>query len=441
MSDTAFINTGHGFHVLTKPIGPICNLGCRYCFYLEKEKLYPNERQWRMNDEVLEEYIRQYIQDQPMPEINFAWQGGEPTLLGVEFFRKVVELQQKCAGDKKISNALQTNGTLLNDEWCEFLAAHKFLIGLSIDGPRELHDQYRVDKRKKPTFDAVVRGLELLKKHKVDFNTLTVVNRANSQQPLEVYRFLKEIGSEFLQFIPLVERRASAPFKAIGFDFAEPPEPGQPGDPQLPVTDWSVEAGQYGHFLCTIFDEWVRKDVGKVFVQLFDAALGNWMELGSSLCVFAEKCGMTLALEHNGDIYSCDHYVYPKYHLGNILNQSLGGMVRSDRQTKFGNDKLDSLPQYCRKCGVRFACNGECPKHRFIKTPDGEDGLNYLCPAYKQFFNHIDSCICTMAQLLRNGHAAADIMEIPAGEINSLAHRCSSGGAGAVHPSADGSSP
>ena len=328
MNDAAPINAGHGFHVLTKPIGPICNLDCRYCFYLEKEKLYPNERQWRMSDEMLEEYIRQYIQDQPMPEINFAWQGGEPTLLGVEFFRKVVGLQQQYVGGRKISNALQTNGTLLDDEWCEFLAAHKFLIGLSIDGPRELHDQYRVDKRQKPTFDAVMRGLELLRRHKVDFNTLTVVNRANSQQPLEVYRFLKEIGSEFLQFIPLVERRASAQSKTPGFDFAEPPEPGHPGDPQSPVTEWSVEAKPYGNFLCVIFDEWVRQDVGRVFVQLFDAALGNWMELGSSLCVFAEKCGAALAIEHNGDLYSCDHYVYPKYHLGNILNQSLGGMAR-----------------------------------------------------------------------------------------------------------------
>jgi uncharacterized protein len=239
-----------------------------------------------------------------------------------------------------------------------------------------------------------------------------VVNRANSQQPLEVYRFLKEIGSEFLQFIPLVERRASAPFQALGFDFTEPPEPGHPGDPQSPVTEWSVEAKPYGNFLCAIFDEWVRQDVGRVFVQLFDAALGNWMGLGSSLCVFAEKCGAALAIEHNGDLYSCDHYVYPKYHLGNILNQSLDGMVRSDRQTKFGNDKFDTLPQHCRKCEVRFACNGECPKHRFIKTPDGEDGLNYLCPAYKRFFNHIDPGLRLMAQLLRNGHAAADIMEI-----------------------------
>ena len=414
MNDAAPINTVHGFHILTKPIGPICNLDCRYCFYLEKEKLYPGEHPWRMSDAVLEEYIRQYIQDQTVPEIHFAWQGGEPTLLGVEFFRKVVELQQKYAGRKKISNALQTNGTLLDDEWCEFLAAHKFLIGLSMDGPRELHDRYRVDKRQKPTFDAVMRGMELLRKHRVDFNTLTVVNRANSQEPLAVYRFLKEIGSEFLQFIPLVERQASAQAKTLGFDFAEPPEPGCPGAQSSPVTEWSVEAQQYGNFLCAIFDEWVRKDVGQIFVQLFDVALGNWMGLGSSLCVFAEKCGAALAIEHNGDLYSCDHYVYPRYRLGNILNQSLGAMVRSDPQTKFGNDKFDSLPQYCRKCEVRFACNGECPKHRFIKTPDGEDGLNYLCPAYKRFFNHIDPAMRAMAQLLRDGRAAADIMRIPA---------------------------
>ena len=406
------INAGRSFHVLTKPIGPICNLDCTYCFYLEKQKLYPDERQWQMSDAVLEAYIRQYIQDQPVPEINFAWQGGEPTLLGVGFFRKVVGLQQKYAGGKTISNALQTNGTLLDAEWCEFLAAHKFLIGLSIDGPRELHDKYRVDKGQKPTFDAVMRGLELLKQHKVEFNTLTVVNRANSQRPLEVYRFLKEIGSEFLQFIPLVERQASAQLQARGFDFAGPPANCQANDPPSPVTEWSVEAGQYGNFLCTIFDEWVRKDVGRVFVQLFDVALGNWMGLGSSLCVFAEKCGVALALEHNGDLYSCDHYVYPKYRLGNLMNQSLGGMVRSHEQTRFGNDKFDLLPQYCRKCEVRFACNGECPKHRFIKTPEGEDGLNYLCPAYKKFFNHIDPPMRAMGRLLGNGHAAAAIMEI-----------------------------
>lgn len=402
------------FHLLTKPIGPICNLDCKYCFYLEKEKLYPGERQWRMSDEVLAEYVRQYIESQPGPEVYFAWQGGEPTLLGVDFFRKAVALQQQFAGGKVISNALQTNGTLLDEEWCRFLAGEKFLIGLSIDGPRELHDQYRVDKGQKPTFDRVMRGLELLKQHRVDFNTLTVVSDANSRQPLEVYRFLKNIGSEFLQFIPLVERNAAS--NEAGLDFAAPPVLGHArvgtDNALSPVTPWSVKSEQYGIFLCTIFDEWVRRDVGKVFVQLFDVALGNWMGLGSSLCVFAETCGSAMAIEHNGDVYSCDHYVYPQYRLGNVMNQSLGEMVGSPSQTKFGNDKADLLPRYCRDCEVRFACNGECPKHRFIRTPDGEEGLNYLCAAYKKFFNHADPQMKTMARLLREGRAAADIMQL-----------------------------
>jgi uncharacterized protein len=394
---------------MTKPIGPICNLDCKYCFYLEKEKLYPDERKWRMPDDVLEQYISQYIASQPQEQISFAWQGGEPTLLGVEFFRKVCELQRKYADGKTITNALQTNGTLLDDEWCAFLAEHKFLIGLSIDGPRELHDRYRVDKHQKPTFDDVMRGLELLKNHKAEFNTLTVVNRANSQRPLEVYRFLKEIGSGFIQFIPLVERQAQTRLTVLGMDFAEPPVPGEIERP--PVTGWSVEAKQYGEFLVRIFDEWVRNDVGRIFVQLFDVALGNWMGAGSSLCVFAEKCGAAMAMEHNGDLYACDHYVYPRYRLGNILNQSLGQMVNSPEQQKFGDDKLDTLPQYCRKCEVRFACNGECPKHRFMQTPDGEDGLNYLCPAYKRFFNHIDPHMRMMADLLRAQQPPAMIMQ------------------------------
>jgi len=398
--------------VLTKPVGPICNLDCKYCFYLEKQKLYPEEREWKMSDAVLEEYIRQYIEFQPTAEINFAWQGGEPTLLGVGFFRKAVQLQQKYAAGKTIFNALQTNGTLLDHEWCEFLAANKFLVGISIDGPRELHDKYRVDKGQRPTFDAVMRGLELLKRYKVDFNTLTVVNRANSRQPLAVYRFLDQIGSEFIQFIPLVERRPSAESKLFGLDFSPPPDLKQKDAARSPLTEWSVEAKRYGKFLCTIFDEWVRKDVGRIFVQLFDVALSNWMGLGSPLCVFAEKCGAALALEHNGDLYSCDHYVYPKYSLGNLMNQNLGEMVRSKAQLQFGSDKSDLLPDYCRKCEVRFACNGECPKHRFIKTPDGEDGLNYLCAAYKRFFTHIDPFMNTMAQLLKRGDAAAEIMKM-----------------------------
>jgi uncharacterized protein len=412
MKKPADIKTAHGFHVLTKPIGPICNLDCSYCFYLEKQQLYPEERSWRMNDVVLESYIRQYIRSQPGNDIHFAWQGGEPTLLGVEFFQKAVALQEKYAGDKLIHNALQTNGTLLDDRWCEFLAANQFLVGLSIDGPRELHDRYRVDKGQKPTFDAVMRGLGFLKKHRVEFNTLTVVNRTNSQSPLEVYRFLKATGSGFIQFIPLVERLPASDAAAAGLDFAEPPDPARPRTAESPVTAESVDAGQYGDFLCSIFNEWVRQDVGRVFVQLFDVALGNWMGLGSALCVFAETCGSALAIEHNGDLYSCDHYVYPKYRLGNILNQRLGEMVQSRQQTQFGRDKSTSLPKYCRDCQVRFACHGECPKHRFIKTPAGEDGLNYLCAAYKKFFHHIDPHLRAMGHLLQQGRPAAEVMSM-----------------------------
>lgn len=404
-----------GLHVMSKPIGPICNLDCKYCFYLEKEKLYDGGEKWAMSDDVLESYIRQYIEQQDVPEVGFAWQGGEPTLLGVRFFRKVVELQKKYAGGKTISNALQTNGTLLDDEWCAFLSESKFLIGLSIDGPRELHDFYRVDKKQQPTFNEVMRGLEFLKKHKTEFNTLTVVNRANGSHPREVYHFLKEIGSGFIQFIPLVERLPSkGKLPILDLDFAVPPVPGEKYDPDSPVTNWSVGEHQYGEFLCTIFDEWVRKDVGRYFVQLFDVALGNWMGMGGGLCVFAEKCGRALALEHNGDLYSCDHYVYPKYKLGNLMNQSLAALVDSPQQQQFGEEKSTSLPAYCRKCPVKFACNGECPKHRFVDTPDGDPGLNYLCPSYKRFFTHVDPYMKTMADLIRQGRAPAEIMSMRA---------------------------
>jgi uncharacterized protein len=395
---------------MTKPIGPICNLDCKYCFYLEKEKLHEPGEKWKMSDEVLETYVRQMIEGQDQPRIDFAWQGGEPTLLGVDFFRKAVALQDKYANGKEITNALQTNGTLLDDEWCEFFSQRTFLIGLSIDGPRELHDRYRVDKQQNPTFDAVLRGLDFLKKHKTEFNTLTVVHRGNSQHPIEVYDFLKSIGSKYLQFIPLVERLPTQLVKIRGFDLMEPPDPHSAENEKSPVTPWSVEARAFGNFLCAIFDHWVKRDVGEVFVQLFDVALGNWMGLGSSLCVFAETCGRALAIEHNGDLYSCDHYVYPKYKLGNILNQSLGAMVDSPQQRQFGIDKSASLPKYCRDCEVRFACNGECPKHRFIHTPDGESGLNYLCAGYKQFFNHIDPYMKLMTQLLNSRRPASDIM-------------------------------
>lgn len=398
------------FHVMTKPIGPLCNLDCSYCFYLEKEKLFPAGTNFKMTDEVLEEYIRQYIGGQDAPEVTFAWQGGEPTLLGANFFRRVVALQARHAGGKIIHNALQTNGTQLDDGWCEFFKENNFLIGLSIDGPARLHNAGRVDKKGRATYDAVLAGLRLLKKHGVEFNTLTVVSRKTVGHALDVYRFLRDIGSGFLQFIPLVERHPDAEAKALGLDLAVPPVPGRDGEIARLVTEWTVPAKDYGAFLCTIFDEWVRRDVGRTFVQMFDVALGNWSAQGGGLCVFSPTCGTALAMEHNGDVYSCDHYVYPQYRLGNIMSGSLGEMVGSAFQEKFGRDKFDSLPRYCLECDVRFACHGECPKHRFIRTPDGEPGLNYLCAGYKQFFRHVDPHMKRMTELLRAGRAPAEIM-------------------------------
>lgn len=402
------------FHIMTKPIGPICNLDCKYCFYLEKENFYPAGEKWRMPEPVLESYVRQYIESQDQPEVAFAWQGGEPTLLGIDFFRRVVDLQRKHAGGKTISNAFQTNGILLDDHWCRFLRDERFLVGISIDGPRELHDRWRLDKQQRPTFDAVMRGIDLLKMHRVDFNTLTVVSSTNAEHPTQVYRFLKQAGSGFMQFIPLVERQPSVELRIRGRHHSEPPEPGQAQPPTTTaaVMPWSVRPWQYGNFLVEIFDEWVQRDVGRAFVQIFDVALGIWAGVGSSLCLFTETCGNALALEHDGQLYSCDHFVYPQYHLGSILDRPLAETARSEAQRKFGQDKRDTLPAYCRRCDVRFACNGECPKNRFERTPDGEDGLNYLCPGYKRFFHHIDPYMKVMTQLLRSGRPAALVMEV-----------------------------
>ena len=397
---------------MAKPIGPLCNLDCRYCFYLEKENLFPSKENFKMTDEVLEAYIRQYIEQQDIPEINFAWQGGEPTLVGVDFFRKVVALQSKYANGKHISNALQTNGTLLDDHWGEFLAEHQFLIGLGVDGPPKLHNIYRVDKKGAGSYDRMAVGLRFLKKHGVKFNTLTVVNRMNSRKPLEVYRYLKQIGSGFIQFIPLVERLLDGEAARLGLDLAAPPRMDETEINRPSVTEWSVESKTYGEFLIAIFDEWVRNDVGQVFVQLFDATLGATMSMKSSLCLFSPTCGTAMALEHNGDVFSCDHYVYPRYKLGNILNQNLRDLADSEFQRKFGRDKSDSLPCLCRECEVRYACHGECPKHRFLRTQDGEDGLNYLCAAYKRFFSHSAPAMRTMAHLLQARRPAADIMSM-----------------------------
>ena len=395
---------GGSFHILTKPIGPICNLDCKYCFYLEKEVLYPTESKWAMQDDVLETYIRQHIEAQPTDIINFAWQGGEPTLLGVDFFRKVVRLQAEYANGKTIENALQTNGIALDDEWGQFLAEQKWLIGLSIDGPRAMHDAYRVDKGGKPTFDRVMRGMDLLKRHGVEFNTLTTVHRANSEHPLEVYRFLRDNGSGFMQFIPIVERvsqgRTQHGLSLVSPSFAD----------KAAVAPWSVVPEQFGEFLCAIFDEWVRRDVGRVFVQLFDVSLGIWTGMEASLCVFRRKCGTALAMEHSGDVYSCDHFVYPENKLGNLMEAGLRALADSPQQKAFGEDKEATLPRYCRECDVRFACNGECPKHRFLTTPQGEPGLNYLCAGYKRFFKHIDPYMRFMAEELQHERAPANVM-------------------------------
>lgn len=405
------------FHVMAKPIGPLCNLDCKYCFYLEKEALFPTNERFRMPGGVLEAYVRQYIGSQDADEINFAWQGGEPTLLGIEFFRGVVELQRKFGGGRRIRNAFQTNGILLDDAWGEFLKANDFLVGLSVDGPARLHDAYRVDKRGGATFERVMRGLEVLRRHGVEFNTLTVVNRVNGGHPLEVYDFLKGIGSTFLQFIPLVERKADLSAAEAGMGLAAPPDPaGAEGD-NPPVTEWSVQPTQYGKFLISVFDRWVREDVGRVFVNVFDAALANWYGADAGTCVFTHTCGSALAIEHNGDVYPCDHYVYPRLRLGNVLGGALGDMVNSTAQVKFGLDKRETLPRYCRECDARFACHGECPKHRFLKTPQGEPGLNYLCAGYKRFFRHIDPHMRAMAELLHAGRAPADVMGILAREF------------------------
>lgn len=399
------------FHVMAKPAGPMCNLRCEYCFYLEKQHLYPAADGWQMSDVVLERYIREMIDSQQSHEVSFAWQGGEPTLMGIDFYRKVLALQSKHAKGKRILNALQTNGTLLDDAWCEFLAREEFLVGISIDGPPVLHDRYRRDRHAGPTHDRVMQGLASLIRHGVEFNTLTVVNRHNAHEPLRVYRFLKEIGSRYMQFIPLVERAGST--QACGFANRLAPPPGHGGgEDDATVTPWSVRPLDYGTFLCAIFDEWVRGDVGRHFVQIFDVMLGLWSGHGSSLCVFSHRCGNAVALEHNGDVFSCDHFVYPKYRLGNLMETPLRELVEGAVQREFGAAKAESLPACCRSCAFLGMCHGECPKHRFVESPDGEPGLNYLCAGYKHFFAHIDPYMRMMAKLLAKHRPPSEIMSM-----------------------------
>jgi uncharacterized protein len=388
------------FHLLAKPTGAACNLDCAYCFFLDKAVLYPGSK-FRMSDSLLEQYIRQLIESHQADTVNIAWQGGEPTLMGLDFFRRAMALAEKYRRPgMTFLHTMQTNGTLLDDEWAAFFKEHNFLIGISLDGPRELHDVYRLDKGGRPTFDRVMRGVRLLQTHGVEFNVLTTVNRVNADYPLEVYRFLRdEVGADWMQFIPVVER-----VNADGLTLY------QEG---TTVSERSVLPDQFGRFLCAIFDEWVQHDVGSVFVQTFEATLRNWLGMPSSgMCVFNETCGTGLAIEHNGDLYSCDHFVEPKYFLGNIQKEHMIELVASPKQEKFGLDKRDSLPRYCMECDVKFACHGECPKNRFILTPDGEPGLNYLCAGLKEFFHHASFPMKIMAGLIRRGREAKEVMEI-----------------------------
>jgi uncharacterized protein len=409
----AQMNIPPAYHVLAKPTGAICNLDCKYCFFLSKEMLYPGDR-FRMADELLETYIRQLIESHNTPEVNIAWQGGEPTLMGLDFFKRSVEYADKYKKPgQQIVYTMQTNGTKLDDEWCAFFKKHNFLIGLSVDGPKALHDTYRVNKGGQGSFDQVMQGLEYLKRQAVDFNILCTVHAANAEHPLEVYRFFRdELGAEFIQFIPIVERVSATILPLANLGWSERSGGDRPlylqeGDQ---VTDRTVKAEQYGDFLIAIFEEWVRRDVGQVYVQMFDVALGNWYGAPPSLCVFSPTCGNALAIEHNGDLYSCDHYVEPNYFLGNIQEEHMIDLVASEKQRQFGRDKLETLPRYCQECEVRFACHGGCPKNRFIKTPDGETGLNYLCAGYKAFFKHVDEPMRYMANELRRDGAPANIM-------------------------------
>lgn len=403
------------FHAMSKPSGSDCNLDCEYCFYLEKEALYPSERKRRMSDDVLSDYVRNYIASQPPGhEVAFTWQGGEPTLLGIDFYKRAIALQKHFGAGRTITNSFQTNGLLLDDTWCQFFADEDFLIGLSIDGPADIHDEYRITKGGKPSHALVVSALERLRKHGARFNVLACVNRRSSREPLRVYEFLRSLGVEYVQFIPVVERRADPASEAIGLTLQGPGGKvllkARP-DTAERLTDWSVLPEDYGNFLNAIFDVWVRRDVGQCYVMNFEWALANYMGEPGAACHHQPTCGNAVVVEHNGDVYACDHFVYPEYRLGNLSEASLSSMLDSPQQTQFGEDKLTTLPQQCRQCSMLRGCWGGCPKHRFAVTRDGEAGLNFLCAGYYRFFSHVAPYLRVLADLIRSGRPASDIVK------------------------------
>jgi len=405
-----------GMHIVAKPIGPLCNLDCEYCFYLEKQALFGAGEKYRMSDEVLSVFITKYVKSQPTPVVDFVWQGGEPTLLGIDFFRRVIELQRPFARQKTITNSLQTNGTLLTDEWCDFLKKQNFMVGISLDGPKEIHDRYRRDRQGNGTFDLAMRGLRLLQKHQVEYNVLACVARDTAIRALDVYRFMRDQGVEFIQFTPIVERMPDVMSRQLGLRLAGPASLGKE-ERHNEVTPWTVIPEEYGDFLIAVYEEWVRHDVGRVFVMNFEWALNAWIGNPSPVCIHAGQCGRSLVIEHNGDVYACDHCVYPEYKLGNICTGSLVQMVGKSVQSGFGITKETALPDACRDCEVLAACRGGCPKHRFVQTYDGQPGLHYLCRGYKKFFLGIRKYLRAMTTLLENGLPASYVMNAMDGPL------------------------
>lgn len=391
-------------YVMLKPAGAHCNLTCKYCYYLEKNKLYPTAQRHLMSDEMLEQFTREYIEAQTMNQVLFTWHGGEPLLRSIDFYRKALSLQQKYAGGRRIDNVIQTNGTLLTDEWCEFFAQNHWLVGISIDGPQPDHDHYRLTAAGKPSWQKVMQGIKLLKKHGVEWNAMAVVNAYNANHPLEFYRFFKENGCQFLQFTPIVERLTRHEDGRTLASLADKDE--------ISLSEESVAPEQWGYFLCAIFDEWVRKDVGKIFVEIFDCTLANWMGISPGICAYSKECGHAGVMEHNGDVYSCDHFVFPEYKLGNIRDHSLIDMLYGEQQQEFSRLKHSSLPRQCKECDMEFACHGECPKNRFMKDKYGDSGLNYLCPGYYHYYQHVAPYMDYMKQELMSQRPPSNIMKV-----------------------------
>lgn len=391
-------------YVMLKPAGAHCNLACKYCYYLEKNKLYPTAQRHLMSDEMLEQFTREYIEAQTMSQVLFTWHGGEPLLRSIDFYRKALSLQQKYAGGRRIDNVIQTNGTLLTDEWCEFFAQNHWLVGISIDGPQPYHDHYRLTAAGKPSWKKVMQGIKLLKKHGVEWNAMAVVNAYNANHPLQFYRFFKENGCQFLQFTPIVERLTRHEDGRTLASLADKDE--------ISLSEASVAPEQWGYFLCAIFDEWVRKDVGKIFVEIFDCTLANWMGISPGICAYSKECGHAGVMEHNGDVYSCDHFVFPEYKLGNIRDHSLIDMLYGEQQQEFSRLKHSSLPRQCKECDMEFACHGECPKNRFMKDKYGDSGLNYLCPGYYHYYQHVAPYMDYMKQELMAQRPPSNIMKV-----------------------------